>query len=249
MIAPLHPSVSAALRMSFLAARLLQNSSTVFVGIGAPCSAAMIAKRTHAPELELIFESGVMGADPDRLPLSTGSPSIARGASMIGSMLDVFATLQRGEIDVGLLSGAQVDRKGNLNSTVIGDYQSPKVRLPGSGGAHDIALLAREVIILMPHDPRRFVEAVPFITSPGHVAARGRITGLGAGPSALVTDRALFQFENGEMALAGHYSDISPEDAVKGIPWQVPHAALLEEIAPPPLELASQSHEFLGGNE
>lgn len=248
MNARAHP-VAGALRLSNLAAMMLRDRSTVFVGIGAPCSAAMLAKRTHAPGLELIFESGVMGAEPDRIPLSTGSPSVALGASMVGSMLDVFAKLQRGEIDVGLLSGAQVDRHGNLNSTVIGDYASPKVRLPGSGGAHDIAMLARRIIILMPHDRRRFVETLPFVTSPGHSADRSRIAGLGAGPVALVTDRAVFRFDNGEMTLAGYYSDWTEEQAVEGIPWRVPKAASIEAIATPSPELVSLASELFGENK
>lgn len=234
------------LRMSHLAGRLLGGRMSVFVGIGAPCSAAMLAMRSHAPDLNLVFESGVMGADPDRLPLSTGSPSVAHRAGMIGSMLDVFAMLQRGEIDVGLLSGAQVDRHGNLNSTVIGDYGNAAVRLPGAGGAHDIALLAQQVFILMPHDARRFVESVPFVTSPGHFERRNQLSGLGSGPSALLTDRAYFTFRNGEMMLKGYYSDLTPEAALEGIPWQVPHADEVEAIAPPSMDAERQILEILG---
>lgn len=232
--------------MSNLAASLLPDYATVFVGIGAPCAAAMLAKRNHAPNIELIFESGVIGASPDYLPLSTGSPAVSRGAYMIGSMLDVFAKLQRGEVDVGLLSGAQVDRFGNLNSTVIGQYEAPKVRLPGSGGAHDIAALSNEVIILMPHDPRRFVEAVSFVTSPGHRVKRDDVAHLGKGPSALVTDRAIFRFDNGELSLAAHYSDVTSEQAVDCIPWQVPHQDSVELIPLPSPKLADLAKQLLG---
>lgn len=161
------------LRLAWLGSRLLTDGQLAFVGIGVPSLAAMLAKRTTAPGLRLIYESGVIGANPTEPPLSTGSPSVARGADMIGSMLDVFAMLQAGRIDVGLLSAAQVDRRGNLNATVIGDYGAPKLRLPGSGGAHDIAALASSLVIMMPHEPRRFVERVDFITSPGFLGDRG----------------------------------------------------------------------------
>jgi glutaconate CoA-transferase subunit B len=165
------------------------------------------------------------------------------------SMLDVFAKLQRGEIDLGLLSGAQVDRHGNLNSTVIGEYASPKVRLPGSGGAHDIAMLARDVVILMPHNPERFVKSISFVTSPGHFPARSRTAGLGGGPMALVTDRAIFHFQDGKMTLTGLYGDNSAEHAVEGIPWKIPKAKSIERIDPPSPELSNLVRKFLGENK
>jgi glutaconate CoA-transferase, subunit B len=157
-------------RMAWLGAKQIAPHEVVFVGIGAPCQAAMLARRMGNDHMTMIFESGVIGANPDEMPLSTGSPTVAKGAAMITDMLGVFALLQRGRIDLGILSGAEVDAAGNLNSTVIGPYDQPKLRLPGSGGAHDIALLARRVMILMPHDPKRFVSKVDFITSPGHGA-------------------------------------------------------------------------------
>src|SRR5690606_12421115 len=146
------------------------------------------------------------------------------GARMIGSMLDVFAMLQADRIDVGLLSGAQVDRYGNLNSTVLGPYPHPKVRLPGSGGALDIALLAKRLIILMPHEPKRFVERVDFVTSPGFLDGGGdrkRRGLLEQGPSALITDRAVFEFHDEEVTLAAVFAGYDEEQAVEGIPWTV----------------------------
>lgn len=209
------------LAMAWLAARMIRDREVVFVGIGTPGLAAMIARRLHAPGITMIFESGVIGADPAVLPLSTGSPSVAAGAAMIGDMLDAFATLQQGRIDLGVLSGAQVDRAGNLNSTVLGPYGAPKLRLPGSGGAHDIALLARRTLIVMPHDPKRFVPAVDFVTSPG-----GRA-------QAVVTPRAMFDFEGGELRLSGFMPGETPQSVLAGFAWPVPVAADPERLPPP----------------
>jgi glutaconate CoA-transferase subunit B len=228
----------AELALAWMAARLIDDGEVAFVGIGAPALAAMIAIRRHAPNLTMIFESGVIGANPDTAPLSTGSPSVAQGAAMIGDMLDAFATLQQGRIDVGLLSAAEVDRHGNLNSTVIGPYAAPKLRLPGSGGAHDIALLARRVVIVMPHEPKRFVARVSFNTSPGHAdgAGAGRRPDLhGGGPAALATDKAWFAFENGEMTLAGLRAGVSADEATAGFGWTVPRRTPLEIVPGPDL--------------
>ncbi|MCB4770398.1 CoA-transferase subunit beta [Ancylobacter sp. Lp-2] len=208
-----------------LAAALeLRDDETCFVGIGIPSLAAMLAKRTHAPRAHLIYESGGIGADPQVPPLSTGSPCIAENAAMLGDCLDVFGELQAGRIDLGLLSAAQVDRFGNLNSTVIGRYESPRLRLVGSGGAHDIASLAKQVVILMPHEPRRFVPQVDFITSPGHSLAGNEraAAGLRGGPSALITGRGRFTFARGEMVLAEVFAPFTVDDALEGLSWQVP---------------------------
>ncbi|MBM3611896.1 MAG: hypothetical protein FJX19_02845, partial [Alphaproteobacteria bacterium] len=145
-MAELEADVDAAWRMAFLGARQIAAQETVFVGIGAPCQAAMLARRLGNADMTMIFESGVIGADPQEMPLSTGSPSVAKGAKMTTDMLGVFALLQRGGIGLGILSGAEVDAAGNLNSTVLGSYAQPRLRLPGSGGAHDIALLCRRLM-------------------------------------------------------------------------------------------------------
>ncbi|GAB4065237.1 hypothetical protein KHC28_02310 [Ancylobacter sonchi] len=208
-----------------LAASLeLSDDETCFVGIGLPSLAAMLAKRTHAPRAHLIFESGAIGADPRVPPLSTGSPCIAENAAMLGDCLDVFGELQAGRIDLGLLSAAQVDRFGNLNSTVIGDYEAPRLRLVGSGGAHDIASLANRFVILMPHEPRRLVPKVDFVTSPGHllVGDERAAAGLRGGPSALITGRGRFSFRCGEMALVEVFAPFSVDEALEGLTWPVP---------------------------
>jgi glutaconate CoA-transferase subunit B len=202
----------------------LVDGETCFVGIGVPSLAAMLAKRTHAPNLVLIYESGAIDANPPVAPLSTGSPSVTADTAMIGDCLDVFGDLQAGRIDVGLLSAAQVDRHGNLNSTVIGDYRKPKLRMVGSGGAHDIASLAKRVVIAMPHDPRRFVAAVDFVTSPGFLNGGGERLrcGLRGGPHAVITGRGRFVFANEELQLERSFYPFSLAQAVEGFGWDVP---------------------------
>ncbi len=208
-------------RLAINGAQELSDNETCFVGIGIPSDAALLAKHTHAPDLTLIYESGAISADPESPPLSTGSPSIADSSLMIADGLTVFSDLQAGHIDVGLLSAAQVDQMGNLNSTVIGDYSNPKLRMVGSGGAHDIMCLANRVVVMMPHDPRRFVERVDFITSPGLFPDHRKKLHLGGGPTSLVTDRARFVFENGELMLKSLFPGFDRADAVDGIPWKI----------------------------
>ena len=223
-------------RMVLGAARELVDGAVCFVGVGVPSLAAMLAKRTHAPNLVLVYESGAIDTDPPEPPLSTGSPAVIEKCAMIGSCLDVFATLQAGRFDVGLLSAAQVDRYGNLNSTFIGGtYQQPKLRLVGSGGAHDIACLASRFLIIMPHDPRRFVERVDFLTSPGlRVPANDINPNLvrGGGPLALITARARFSFAAGELTLDAVFDGVSVEAALEGFPWQLPRQDPVATLPP-----------------
>src|SRR5262245_29744671 len=151
------------------AARELRDGEVVFVGIGLPNLACNLARLTHAPNLVMIYESGAVGARPDRLPLSIGDPALVTGSLMICGMADVFQMLlQGGRIEVGFLGGAQVDRYGNINTTVVGDYRSPRVRLPGAGGAPEIAIHAKRTLVIARLDKRAFPEHVDFITSPGH---------------------------------------------------------------------------------
>ena len=236
------------IRFVALAARAIADRQVCFVGVGVPSLAAMAAKRLHAPGLVLVYESGAVDAEPPVPPLSTGSPSVVADTAMVTSCLGVFSMLQQGRFDLGLLSGAQVDRFGNLNSTALGPYRSPKVRLVGSGGAHDIAVLARRVMIMMPHDPRRFVERVDFITSPG---VRSAANGLaadhlrGLGPELLVTPRALFTFEAGEMTLDAVAHGLDEADAVVGIGWTVQRASRVRELPPVEPELEAVATELL----
>ena len=178
--------------MVVAAARCLRDGAVCFVGIGLPSTAANLARRTHAPNLVLIYESGTLGSKPESLPLSIGDGELADTADSVISVPEVFNYwLQPGRIDVGFLGGAQIDRYANINSTVIGDYATPKVRLPGAGGAPEIAASCREVFVLLRQTPRAFVERVDFVTSmgfgdgPGH---RQRLGLRGAGPQVVVTD-------------------------------------------------------------
>src|ERR671915_2463586 len=151
------------------AARELENHQTVFVGIGLPNLACNLARATHAPGLVLIYESGAVGAVPERLPVSIGDPALVTGSIMVCSMADVFQLfLQSGRIDVGFLGGAQIDRYGNINTTVLGPHDQPRVRLPGAGGAPEIAIHAKRTIVISRLERRAFPERVEFVTSPGH---------------------------------------------------------------------------------
>lgn len=213
---------------------MLRDGDACFVGIGTPSVAALLAKQAHAPNLSLIYESGAYGTVPSQLPMSTGSPSVASGASCLGDCSLVFGDLQAGRIDVAILSAAQVDRFGNLNSTVIGPYRSPKVRLVGSGGAHDIASLVGRTLIVMPHDPRRFVERVDFVTAPGFEETGDRPAGTrGEGPVAIVTPRAIFGFPLGVMRLEALHAGHDATSATEGFGWRVPVADRIERIEPP----------------
>lgn len=234
-------------RLAILGARLLRDGERVLVGVGTPNLAANIAKRLHAPHLVLIYESGVIDANPPRLPLSIGDPDLVRTSLCVIPIHDLFSQyLQTGWIDVGFLGGAQIDRHGNLNSTVIGTYDHPKVRLAGSGGAADIASFARRTIVLMPHDRRRFPAEVDFVTSPGHPQGRRRANG----PAAVVTDLGLFDFdEDGEMRLVALFSDASVAEVRERTGWSPRIAPDLAEIAPPTPEELGVLAQLAGTGE
>jgi glutaconate CoA-transferase subunit B len=220
------------------ASRLLRDGDVVFVGVGQPNLACNLAKRTHAPELVMIYEAGVIGAEPARLPLSIGDPTLVSGALSVVSMYDIFANyLQRGNVDVGFLGGAQIDRFGNINATIVGqDYQRPKVRLPGSGGAQEIAAWANRCYIMTPHQKRRFPEKVDFVTSAGFLTGRGdrQAAGLrGGGPLAVVTDLGLLQpDETGELVLTALHPDKTAEMVRENTGWALKVADSLSTTDP-----------------
>jgi len=224
--------------MTVNAARLLRDGDVVFVGVGLPNLACNLARRTHAPRLTMIYEAGVIGAQPARLPLSIGDPTLVSGAAAICSMYEIFAFyLQRGLIDVGFLGGAQIDRFGNVNATVIGAYAHPKVRLPGSGGSAEIAAWANRTYFITPHQKRRFPEKCDFVTGAGFLDGRAaRIASgvRGGGPQAVVTDLGLLEpDEAGELILTALHPGRSVEDAVANTGWPLKVAPNVRTTAPP----------------
>jgi glutaconate CoA-transferase subunit B len=225
--------------MAAVAARELRDGEVVFVGIGLPNLACNLARATHAPNLVLIYESGAVGAAPERLPVSIGDPALVTGSLMVCSMADVFQLLlQNGRIEVGFLGGAQVDRYGNINTTVVGDYAHPKVRLPGSGGAAEIAIHARRIVVVSRLDRRAFPETVDFITSPGHCMkgrSRRDLGMPGAGPTRVVTDKAILEAdpETGELVLGAIYPGVKVVEIQERIGWQLRVRPHLAEVDPP----------------
>jgi glutaconate CoA-transferase subunit B len=224
--------------MTINSARLLRDGDVVFVGVGLPNLACNLARRTHAPNLVMIYEAGVIGAQPARLPLSIGDPTLVSGALAVCSMYDIFALyLQRGNIDVGFLGGAQIDRFGNINATVIGDYARPKVRLPGSGGSMEIAAWANRCYIMTPHQKRRFPERVDFRTSAGFLSGRAERDAAnlrGSGPLAVVTDLGLLEPDpTGELVLTGLHPGIAVEQARENTGWDLKVADNLKVTEPP----------------
>ncbi|HOU43919.1 MAG TPA: CoA-transferase [Anaerolineaceae bacterium] len=210
--------------MTVNAARLLRDGDVVFVGVGLPNLACNLARRTHAPNLVMIYEAGVIGARPARLPLSIGDPTLVSGALSVCSMYDIFTLyLQRGNVDVGFLGGAQIDKFGNINATVIGPYDHPKVRLPGSGGSQEIAAWANRCYIITPHQKRRFPEKVDFRTSAGFLSGKTerQAAGVrGGGPQAVVTDLGILEpDENGELILTALHPGVAVEQAVANTGW------------------------------
>jgi glutaconate CoA-transferase subunit B len=186
--------------LAVMGARALQDDTTVFAGVGAPMMAAALAQRTHAPRLTMVVEGGIVGPawKPGELPISTNEMRAAYRAQMLPGITDAFLLAQRGFLDVGFIGGAQIDQYGNLNTSAIGSYDKPVVRLPGSGGANDIISLCREVIILTVHEKRRFTERVDFVTSPGYLGggdARRKSGLLFGGVSRMVTTLGVFDFE------------------------------------------------------
>lgn len=237
--APREQGYTSSEMMIAAAARALANAHTVFVGVGLPNIACNVARYTVAPDLELIYESGVYGAQPARIPLSIGDPTLVTGATSVVSMADLFGLyLQGGRVEIALLGGAQIDRYGNLNSTVIGDYHSPITRLPGSGGACEIAINAQRTFIIMHLKQRAFVERLDFVTSPGHLSggdARKQLGLPGQGPQLVITDKAIFDFANAEheMQLTSFHPTVTLDEIRAEMGWEVRLAAITTQTPPP----------------
>ena len=214
--------------MTVAAARALRGDTRCFVGIGLPSTAANLARRTHAPDLVLVYESGTIGAKPDRLPLSIGDGVLAATADAVVSVPEMFNYwLQPGRIGVGFLGAAQIDRYGNINTTVIGpDYPQPRVRLPGAGGAPEIAASCGEVIVIVRQSPRTFVERVDFVTSVGHGSGpgdRARLSLRGRGPVLVITDLGVLEPDPGdrELTLTRLHPGVTAERAVAATGWNL----------------------------
>jgi glutaconate CoA-transferase subunit B len=230
---------TAAEMMAVAAARRLKDGTVCFVGIGLPSRAANLARATHAPHCVLIYESGTIGAKPHHLPLSIGDGELAETADAVVSVPEIFAYwLQGGRIDVGFLSAAQIDRFGNLNSTVIGDYDHPKVRLPGGGGAPEIAASCKETLVMLEHTPRAFVERLDFVTTVGYgdgPEARGRYGMTGRGVTAVITDLGVLEPdpETCELTLTLLHPGVTAEQVRRQTGWPVRTAERVEAGAAP----------------
>jgi glutaconate CoA-transferase, subunit B len=226
-------------RMTIASSRRLKDGDVCFVGIGLPSTAANLARLTHAPNVVLIYESGPIGAKPRVLPLSVGDGDLAETADTVVSTPEIFRYwLQAGRIDVGFLGAAQVDRFANINTTVIGPYETPKTRLPGAGGAPEIASSAKRVLIILRHSLRAFVSKLDFVTSIGFGEGGDHRTRLGlpgAGPQAVVTDLCIFEPnpESRELVVTSLQEGVTREKVAAATGWPVRFAQTLNTIEPP----------------
>jgi len=233
------PAYSADEMMTIASARLLKNNQVCFVGIGLPSAAANLARLTHAPEIVLIYESGTIGTKPDVLPLSIGDGELSATADTVVSVPEMFRYwLQGGRIDIGFLGAAQIDRFANINTTVIGPYDKPKVRLPGAGGAPEIAASAGEVFIVLRQSARAFVDKLDFVTSAGHLdggEARKRAGFPGRGPTVVITDLGVLRPhpETREFEMVALHPGATREQATAATGWTLKFAQKLETTPPP----------------
>ena len=230
--------------MTVAAARQLWDGCVCFVGIGLPSAACNLARLTHAPDVVLVYESGTLGTRPDVLPLSIGDGELADTAACVIPLPEVFSyLLQAGRVDVGFLGAAQVDRYGNLNSTVIGPYGAPQTRLPGAGGATEIAAHARQTFVMLKATPRSLVARLDFCTSAGFLegnGARARTTMRGAGPQTVITDFGVLKPlpQTDELHLSALFDGVTVEEARAATGWPLKVAASVDAITPPtPIEL------------
>jgi glutaconate CoA-transferase subunit B len=223
------------------AAREIKDREVVFVGVGIPCLGALVAKLTHAPNVILAVESGCIGPTPYRLMLGIGDNACLENAICVTSLWRAFSDQQRGYFDIGMLGGAQVDKYGNLNSTAIfgdGSYENPKTRLPGSGGANDIAISAKRTLIMMNQQKRRFLEKVDYITSPGYLdgpGCREKNGYPGGGPAVIISNMAIFRFDEitKEAYLDSVHPGVNAEDVKKQVSWDLKVSFDLKTTPPP----------------
>src|SRR5438094_10372822 len=225
--------------MTIAAARLIGPGRVCFVGICVPSAAANLARLTHAPDMVLIYESGGIGSHPRVLPLSIGDGELAETATAVVSLPEIFSYwLQAGRIDVGFLGAAQIDRFGNLNTTVIGGYGKPKTRLPGAGGAPEIALHAKQIFVVLKHSPRSFVAKLDFCTSAGFLNGHGerpRRAIPGAGPQVVITDMGILKpaTRSQELTLVARYENVSVDRIRAATGWPLSVADTVDVVAAP----------------
>jgi glutaconate CoA-transferase subunit B len=237
---------------TIVAARRLRHTRTVFIGVGRPSTAAILARMVHNPDLVLVYESGTIGAKPFHVPLSIGDGELAETADSIVSVPEMFNYwIGAGRIDVAFLGAAQIDRHANLNSTVIGDYDQPKTRLPGAGGAPEIAASCGEVIVIAPHAKRTFVEKLDFVTTVGHgdgPEARERLGFRGRGPTAVITDLGVLEpdSETCELVLTQIHPGVEVDQVREQTGWALEVAEDVQRTEPPTSEELSALRELLG---
>lgn len=243
--------VTAGETQTIVAARRLCDTKTVFIGVGRPSTAAILARMVHNPDLILVYESGTIGAKPFRIPLSIGDGELAETADSIVSVPEMFNYwIGAGRIDVAFLGAAQIDRFANLNSTVIGEYDRPRTRLPGAGGAPEIAASCGEVIVIAPHARRTFVERLDFVTTVGHgdgPGSRERLGFRGRGPSAVITDLGVLEPDPGtcELVLSQIHPGVEVDEAREQTGWELRVAGDLRITDPPTAEELSALRELL----
>jgi len=222
-----------------VAARWLEHAHSVFIGVGRPSTAAILARQLYNPELVLVYESGTIGAKPFHIPLSIGDGELAETADFVVSVPEMFNYwIGAGRVQVAFLGAAQVDRHANLNSTVIGDYDHPRTRLPGAGGAPEIAAGCDEVIVIAPHDKRTFVERLDFVTTVGYgdgAGTRNRLGFRGTGPRAVITDLGVLEPEllTRELVLTQLHDGVTVEQAREATGWELRVADEIRTTAPP----------------
>src|SRR6201989_2660831 len=244
--------VTAGETQTFVPARRLCDTKTVFIGVGRPSTAAILARMVHNPDLILVYESGTIGAKPFRIPLSIGDGELAETADSIVSVPEMFNYwIGAGRIDVAFLGAAQIDRFANLNSTVIGDYEHPKTRLPGAGGAPEIAASCGEVIVIAPHAKRTFVEKLDFVTTVGHgdgAGARERLGFRGRGPTAVITDLRVLQPDpdKRELAVVQWHEGVDVAQVREATGWDLAVADDVTVTEPPTDDELSALRELVG---
>jgi glutaconate CoA-transferase subunit B len=244
--------VSAGELQTIVAARKLRHVQSVFIGVGRPSTAALLCRMVHNPALVLVYESGAIGAKPYHIPLSIGDGELAETADSVVSVVEMFNYwIGAGRIEVAFLGAAQVDRYANLNSTVIGDYEHPKIRLPGAGGAPEIAASCGEVMVVAPHTKRTFVERLDFVTTVGHgdgPGARRRLGFRGRGPTAVITDLGVLEPEPDtcELILAELHPDATVEQVKEATGWDLKISDELQHTEPPADEELCALRELLG---